>query len=155
MRTSGDVLSDSLPPIFSERGTLKNLKQEWLQAFVLPSTGQENNISQPKTEKWFSFPSHFFFVFGRLAVKCRFVAWQICWFCLVLINIVLLNLLCVWIIWNPFSKFDRKSMWHWKFFYHYFGKTCFMKVSLFNARNLHKCFVTLRAARCLKSRKPS
>jgi len=25
----------------------------------LPSTGQENNIAQPKTDKWFSFSLHF------------------------------------------------------------------------------------------------
>ena len=26
---------------------------------LLASTGQENNTAQPKTDKWFSFPSHF------------------------------------------------------------------------------------------------
>ena len=28
-------------------------------ANILPSTGQENNIAQPKTDKWFSSPSQF------------------------------------------------------------------------------------------------
>ena len=26
---------------------------------ILPSTGQENNIAQPDTDKWFSFSLHF------------------------------------------------------------------------------------------------
>ena len=30
-------------------------------ANILPSTGQENNIAQPKTDKWFNFSSHFSF----------------------------------------------------------------------------------------------
>ena len=34
----------------------KNVKQEWLLAFwnkIQTLTGQENNIAQPKTDKWF------------------------------------------------------------------------------------------------------
>ena len=69
---------------------------------------------------------------------------KICWFCLVLIYSVLLNLLCG----NSSFHALISSIIN-------LGKTCFMKVSLFSTRNLHKCFVTLRAARCLKTRKPS
>ena len=44
---------------------LKSLKQG--RADILPSTGQEN-MAQPKTDKWHSSPSHFFVVFHRLTV---------------------------------------------------------------------------------------
>ena len=67
------------------------------------STGQENNIAQPKTDEWFSCSFHFFIVVDRLAVvKCRFVAWQRVlprnFAGVVLINSVLLNLLCLGLV---------------------------------------------------------
>ena len=73
-------------------------------ASLLPSTGQENNIVQPKTGKWFSFPFHhqvflvlfclFFNRFSRfnccwsvvIVASQRGVTPKICRLCLVLIN---------------------------------------------------------------------
>ena len=38
---------------------VKKESETRMTASVLPSTGQENNIAQPKTNKWFSFSSQF------------------------------------------------------------------------------------------------
>ena len=35
------------------------MPNSWINANILPSTGQENNIAQPKTDEWFSFSPHF------------------------------------------------------------------------------------------------
>ena len=64
-------------------------------------TGQENNVAQPKPDKWFSFSLNFFIVFDRLAVFyvlfCSLTKGitprEKKWVCFDLINNVLLNLL--------------------------------------------------------------
>ena len=60
---------------------------------ILPSTGQKNNIAKPKTDKLFRFSSHFSSFF-------TITFWQKglpgCVF--VLINNILLDRLCVWVI---------------------------------------------------------
>ena len=37
--------------------TKKGSKERYLLGQNFPSNGQENNIVEPKTDKWFSFPS--------------------------------------------------------------------------------------------------
>ena len=64
---------------------------------ILPSTGQENNTAQPKTDKWFSFPSHFSSFNCCLSVVLQLdegdYPENLRRMCFVLINSVLLNLL--------------------------------------------------------------
>ena len=57
---------------------LNRLSAFWVQlCYILPSTGPENNTAHPKTDKRFSFLSHFSsFLAVWLLFKCRFVAWQ-------------------------------------------------------------------------------
>ena len=77
---------------------IKNKKSETRVTARVLSTGQRNNIAQPKPDKWFCFSSYF----SLFLFKCHFVAWglKICRLFvlfLFLINNILLNLLCVWI----------------------------------------------------------
>ena len=102
---------------------LGNFRLKWdsvhCHANILPSTGQENNIAQPK--KISSLISHlifYLFFTTELLFKCHFVVWQRrlhrkfadCVF--VLIKSILLNLLCIWILkwdtfWRDASNGDR------------------------------------------------
>ena len=86
-------------------------------ASILPSIGQENSVAQPKTDKWFSFSSHFSSFFTvQLLFNCRFVAWSRglprkfadCVF--VLINSVLLSLLYGWILMTSVSTWCGENI---------------------------------------------
>ena len=45
-----------------------NVPNRWKMIRILPNTGQENNIAQPKTDKWFSFSLNFFHRFWPFSV---------------------------------------------------------------------------------------
>ena len=72
-----------------------------IDADILTSAGNNNNIAPPKTDEWLSSPSHF----DRFSsFSCSFcslikgITLKVRMLCFVLINSVLLNLVCVWIL---------------------------------------------------------
>ena len=92
-------------PYHDKRSSMVNLSGH---SWILPSTGQENNIAHQtqisgltfrfafhRSDKWFNFPLHFS---SFLTISLSFcsltkgITPKFCWFCLVLINSVLLNL---------------------------------------------------------------